>query len=168
MKLDWQKVSGTTEMSTRWVQWRTVQNGMRCSRSGRSYWLVDAGQDWAAERRGRAVKLELENQSIIDIGLPSEDPPEIERFLLYAFRCYRDSDDEIDSLDHIHKVCGSRLKKMICSCRFYEQTHPEYGSHFRGENPDACVALLVEMIVDAVSSKRIRIVGWSPEFDPHD
>ena len=170
MKLKWFKIAYSNE-GGRWIEWHTVSNGMRCSRTGRTYfsiWEHIEGKDWHDLPVRKQVKLTMEDGRIIDVGLPPKSAAQIERYLTFAFQCICDSDAKFNPADPIHRLCASRLKQMACKFNFYEKSHPGFGLHFQGENPDVSVSLLITMIKDAITSKSVRITGASSDFDPKD
>lgn len=171
MKINWEKVRQTNQMNVSWIEWRYIRDGMRCSRLGRRSWTVSHGTDRAAAGpRRKLVKLLFESKTerIIDVMLPDDTPATIERYLAFAIQCFCDSTAPIDPCRPIHALCGVRLEKMMCHLNAFEKTHPKYGSHFRGTRPDVSVALLANMVSEAIAAKTIRLVGPVLDFDPRD
>jgi hypothetical protein len=166
--IPWEKSKQTNEAGVSWLDYRYISGGLRCVRSGRSYWHVSHGRDWRAEDRSKIAKIEFQRGGVVDMRIGSGTPDVLERTLKFAVQCVKGDLGDIDVTSPVELMCGKRIKHLICCVRYYEPTHPVFGALFSGQTSKVTIADMVAMIADAQTQRSIRVPPRAFRFDPKD
>jgi hypothetical protein len=166
--IPWKTSKRTNAMGLSWMESRYIEGGLRCSRSGRSYYSISKGKDWRSVDCARNAKIEFHRGATLDVNIHSRNPAKIQEVLRFAFKCLCDSPTPPPLQTPIIEFYPKKMKHLIFCVRYYEPTHPEFGRYFSGEKPTVSIAKLAEMIVDARNQKGIRIPPKALRFDPND
>ncbi len=166
--IPWERSKETNGAGVPWTRYRYLSGGFRCEKAGRSYWHISHGDNWRAEDHSKIAKIEFLRGGVVDMRIGSGVREDLERTLKFTFQCVMGDLGDIDVTSPVERMCGKRIKHLICCVRYYESTHPEFGKLFSGERAQISVADLAAMIVDAMSQKFIRVSPKGFRFDPRD
>ena len=166
--IPWQTSRQTNAMGLSWTESLFIENGLRCSRADRNYCAISHGTDWKTQPPSKNAKIEFKRGPTMDIAVTSCAPAEIGRTMAFAFRCLLNADEAPPDDTPISEFYARPMKHMICNVRYYEASHPTFGSRFAGDKPPLTIGDLTAMVRDALQAKTVRIPAKALRFDPRD
>lgn len=166
--IPWTTLKQSNEMGASWIESRFIEDGIRCSRVGRSYYSISNGLDWQSDDCAKIAKLAFAHGPTVDVKIRSQHRSDIRKILEFAFRCLCDPRTSPPLDSPIIKFYPKKIKHLICRVRCYESAHPKYGRRFSGQKPPVSIEDLVEMIVDAHGQEFIDVPAKAFRYDPKD